>query len=552
LLTNLQGEVVDSIPAIRIPSDISYGRYPDGSDNWYFFQDPTPGEPNQSPIFGGQVADPEFSHPGGFYLEPFYLILEAEPNAEIRYTLDGSEPDENSPLWPDSLLITHREPSDHLLSYIPTTQPEAEERSFSWIKPAETPHLANILRVRAFRDNDMPSRILTHTFFLDEEVNGGNSDLPTSVSGSHYPIPVISMVTDSLHLFDHETGIYIPGKAYEDGGFNPPWGSPHANYFRRGDAWERPASMEMFDPDQGRVLAMDIGIRIHGGMSRTLPSKSLRLYARSEYGNRRFEYPFFEHPDTHPLYVLRGGPINQEAHTPPSYNRLILRNSGQDFYNRGTMYRDAMIQGLVDHLNFDTQAYRPVVMYINGEYWGILNIRERYDRFYFERTYGIEPGKLDYLSGLMTVSEGSSAHYRAYRDYLVNHDISDSLHYAHINTLLDIDNFLDYNITNIFINNRDWPGNNREFYRYRTEYEPEAPPGKDGRWRYLMIDTDYSFGSLDDIDNNTLATATDPAGTSWPNPAWSTLELRTFLKNPEFRHRFINRFAGLSEHVFFC
>ena len=593
LLTHYNGERVDEIPPTRIPSDYSYGRYPDGSGGMHFFDQPTPGAANHSPAYSDQASDPVPSHEGGFYGAPFHLSIAAGPGATLHYTLDGSEPGPGDPVWHDSLLVSVRQPADHLISYIPTNPPEAADRPFGWKMPQEPPFLATVVRVRAFREGAMPSRIVTNTYFVLSDgndtiasaggigslsgadagslsatgdgaqsastrqtgtgVQAGSGDGPESTS-TRYPLPVVSLATDSLSLFDHETGIYIPGKRYEDYWFNPPWGNPHANYFYRGEDWERPASFEFFESGGERVLAQDIGIRIHGGMSRALAMKSLRLYARGEYGTSRFEHPFFDHPDAHPRHRER--PFASK-HRNPSYNRLILRNSGQDFYRYNTMFRDAMIQGLVDHLNFDTQSYRPAIVFINGEYWGIMNIRERYDRHYLARAHGIDPDQIDYMSGFATVIEGSSAHFRAYRDYLSQNDITDSVHYAHVGTQLDIDNFIDYNIANIYANNQDWPGNNREYFRHQTEFDPDAGSGRDGRWRYLLIDTDFSFGHQgspprphDDTYLNMLAIATGAPSTAAPNPSWSTFELRRLLENEQFRCQFINRFAGLLNTVF--
>ena len=604
LLTHYNGERVDEIPPTRIPSDYSYGRYPDGAGEWFFFDQPTPGTVNGSPAYSDQASDPVPSHEAGFYDAPFHLSIGAAPGTTLHYTLDGSEPGPDDPVWHDSLLVTVRQPTDYLISYIPTNPPEATERPFGWKMPQEPPFLATVVRVRAFREGAMPSRIVTNTYFVLNDGDGAmassggigsqsaggdgsqsaGGDLSQSAGGdgtqsastrstetfvrtknaagpgaasTRYSLPVVSLVTDSLSFFDHETGIYIPGKRYEDFWFTPPWGSPHANYFYRGEDWERPASFEFFETGGERVLAHDIGIRIHGGMSRALAMKSLRLYARSEYGTPRFEHPFFDHPDAHPRHGER--PL-ADKHREASYNRLILRNSGQDFYRYTTMFRDAMIQGLVDHLNFDTQSYRPAVVFINGEYWGIMNIRERYDRHYLSRAHGIDPDRIDYMSGFATVKEGSSVHFRAYRDYLSQHDITDSVHFAHVGTMLDIDNFIDYNITNIYANNQDWPGNNRDFFRHQTEFDPDDPgagSGRDGRWRYMLIDTDFSFGHQgspprphDDTYLNMLAIATGTPSTDAPNPAWSTFELRRLLENDQFRSQFINRFAGLLNTVF--
>ncbi|TVR48819.1 MAG: hypothetical protein EA425_13635 [Puniceicoccaceae bacterium] len=116
---------------------------------------------------------------------------------------------------------------------------------------------------------------------------------------------------------------------------------------------------------------------------------------------------------------------------------------------------------------------------------------------------------------------------------------------------MDVDNFLAYYVAQIYLNNTDWPGNNIDFWRTRTDFDPSAPPQHDGRWRWLMYDVDFgynlywsnTFGERHNQGFNTLAFATDPAGPNWPNPPWSNVMFRRLLLNQEFRHAFINRFA---------
>ncbi len=199
---------------------------------------------------------------------------------------------------------------------------------------------------------------------------------------------------------------------------------------------------------------------------------------RSDYGENRINHRIF--PDL---------PYD-------SYNRLILRNSGQDFFVRSTMFRDAFLQELVRDFNFDTQAYRPVIVFINGEYWGIQNFRERYDTDYLARNYNVDAGRIDMLEDNAEIQEGSNEHYNEMLDYIRENDITRDHHYEHITTMIDVDNFLDYISTQAFIRNIDWPGNNNDYWRLQTEYDPDAPPGHDGRWRWMLVDTDAAFGGL--------------------------------------------------------
>ncbi|HEY7883584.1 MAG TPA: CotH kinase family protein, partial [Cellvibrionaceae bacterium] len=231
------------------------------------------------------------------------------------------------------------------------------------------------------------------------------------------------------------------------------------------------------------------------------------------------------------------------------YNRLMLRNSGND--NDYTMFRDAMMQALGAELRMDTQAYRPTVVYINGEHWGILNLRERFDRHYLGRTYNLDSDNVDILTNNNEVDEGDAEHYLQTLDYIANNSMAADSHFEQVQTRIDTDNFIDYSIASIYVNNTDWPGNNIDYWRLRTsEYLPNAPYGHDGRWRWMWYDTDFGFGLYsnsgeDAAMNDTLSFATQAGLSEWPNPDWSTFLLRNLLENEDFKHDFINRFADL-------
>ncbi|MDV2684335.1 CotH kinase family protein [Alkalihalophilus lindianensis] len=336
-------------------------------------------------------------------------------------------------------------------------------------------------------------------------------------------LPVVSVSTDPRNLFDEEIGIYVPGV-----NMNPRSGDPAStgNYAMTGREWERPIKLEYFDESGELTLSQQAGIRIHGGASRGYDRKSFRLYARSDYGKSTFNYPFF----------------GEEDH--PQYKRLLLRNSGND-YNH-TLFRDGYLQTLVKgQIDIETQNYEPAVLYVNGEYWGIYNIRERYDADYFEDVKGIDPGNLDFLDNNgQVVNEGRNAQYLEVQDYIRNNDLSEDEHYEQISKWIDIDNFIDYNLIEIFVRNTDWPGNNRSFYRDR---------GGDGLWRWVIYDLDFGFGRFGGphaYRHHSLAMATEAGQDSMPNPDWSTLELRSLLENDHFREEFIGRMSLYLDTVF--
>lgn len=376
---------------------------------------------------------------------------------------------------------------------------------------------ARLVRARACKAGYIPSPTVTQTYFVDPGI------------ASRYTIPVVSLAAEEPDFFGYEQGIYVAGKNRDDSGV--------PNYILQGNAWERPLNITLFEPDGTVGFSQDAGVRTHGGWTRNMAQKALRFYARGGYGESYFTYPVFP-----------GKPVAQ-------FKRLLLRNSGNDW--GVTMFRDAMMQRLVEHLPLDTQAYRPAVMYLNGEYWGINNLRERFDKYYLEQKYGVDPEAVDILEYLPNaqhqVKEGSASHFDETLSYIQTHGLAAPADYAYIQTRVDTDNFILYNVSQIYFNNTDWPGNNNDWWRKQTDaYEPSAPYGHDGRWRWMLYDTDFGFGLSGGYDSNTLAFATDgnTNNTAWPNPHWTTFLLRKLLENESFRTDFINHYADLLNTAF--
>jgi len=131
--------------------------------------------------------------------------------------------------------------------------------------------------------------------------------------------------------------------------------------------------------------------------------------------------------------------------------------------------------------------------------------------------------------------------------FITSNDMKSKKNYDYVKSMMDIDNFIEYNILQIYSGNRDWPGNNLKVWRKRTEkYEPTAPYGNDGRWRWLVFDMDYGFGLFNTSSGyktDMISFATETKGPTWPNPPWSTAILRALLQNDEFKTQFINTFA---------
>jgi hypothetical protein len=500
ILTRPDGTRADELSPTEIPSDFSVGRQPDGTGNWVYFDQPTPGESNTTQSISDLLDEPSVSHQPGFYTSAFELELShPEEGVTLYYTLDGSTPTLESAEYSGPITITNRTSEPNYFSVIPTNNLGGRH---GFTEPTVQVPKGNVVRVLAVKDGFYPS-LKSYSYFVYSE--GRN----------FHTLPVISITTDSLSLFGHEEGIYVPGTLHTEGNHDT------GNYFQRGREWEREAGFDFFDENGELQFSQNVGLRIHGGFTRRFAQKSLRIYARSDYGESRINYPIFPDQDYN------------------SYNRLLLRNSGND--QGYTMFRDAAAHLMVRHFNMDTQAYRPAAVYINGEYWGLHNIRERYDRHYLERVYGINPDNIDYLNNHWVAGEGTNDDYVSLINYINNRDLSDDENMAYVHTRIDIDNLLDYYTAKIYFANTDWPHNNIDFWRSRVPYTEGAPPGHDGRYRWMFYDLDFTMGLVSPASRDMIAWLTrrfDHGDREWPN-----MLIRNLLENETFKHDLINRIA---------
>ncbi len=454
------GSLVDSIGGVALTNDISYGRQPDGSSDWVYFAEPTPGNSNSTQgVEGGITGNVIFSSQGGKYLSGLTLTISTEnPGDTIYYTTDGSIPDRSSQRYTGSFSIGS-----------PT-----------------------VIKARAFNYTSLPGEVTTNTY----------------VTQLDHDLPIVCISTDPYNLWDETNGIFAYGPN--------PGGYPYfdANFWQD---WERPIYFEFYDIQGNKRIDQGAGIKVFGGWSRASDQKSVALYARSIYGKGSFEHKFFADK-----------PIDK-------FEAIVLRNSGND--NMGLQFQDCFMTGLTREMDIDRQAFQPAAIYINGEYWGLLNIREKVNEHYVAENYNLETDNINLLEQQSTVIHGSSTDYQQILNFLnANTSLSNNEQYEWINGQIDINNFIQYQLTQIYINNQDWPGNNIKYWNTITP---------DSKWRWILFDTDFGYGiwNVSDYQFNTLAFALEPNGDSWPNPPWSTLMLRRLVTNLDFRYNFINQYC---------
>lgn len=335
------------------------------------------------------------------------------------------------------------------------------------------------IKAISHKDGYLPGPMLFHTYFINE-----NTDLP-----------VVSLTSDPYNLFDPDSGIYT-------------------NYTMN---WERPAHIEFFEDDKSQGFSENCGIEISGGQSSQWDQKSITIKFKNDYGISELEYLLFPDFDV------------------TTFKGFVLRNAGNDW--QFTHMRDALMQTLVKDLDIDYLEYRPATSFINGEYWGIYNIREKINEYYLANRHGVDPDNVDLLENNMKVLQGDSQAYQQLIDYISTNDMTTAAAYAYIDSAIDLNECILYFAAQAYYDNLDWPGTNIKFWRERSA---------SGQWHWILCGLEFGFGLYEHgAWEDHLSFMFSPVETRYSNPPWATLLQRKLIENPTFKNRFINQIADL-------
>ena len=370
---------------------------------------------------------------------------------------------------------------------------EPTESSPIYTQPIEISANTSV-RARIFLANYFPSPIFTKSY----------------IQNSNHEIDLMLLSTAPNNFFDEDNGIYVfgPNGTYST---NQPYFG--ANFW---EDWERPIHFSFHENGTDQFSEFNAGVKIYGGWSRGQNGqRSLALFARGQYGDSKFDHSFFDQLEY------------------DNFEALVLRNSGQDWM-RSSM-KDIMLTSLMRGSGLDFQEHNPVATYLNGEYWGMYNLREKINEHMLASKHNIDADDITLLTNNAEEIEGSNEEYTQLIEYVTTSDLTIDSNFEYVNEQIDLTEYALYQASNIFFNNTDWPGNNIKFWKHPA-----------GKWRWIMYDTDFGFGPFWNINNyqeNTLSFALEPNGSGWPNPSWSTLLFRRLTTNLGFRNKFINRYA---------
>lgn len=404
--------------------------------------------------------------------------------------------------YSETISVTLSSPIDNVLITYTLDGSSPTSASQVYIEPIEISQ-TTVVQAAAFKDNQQIGSTLIHDYFINTE----------------HSLPVVTLNTDSKNLWDEELGIYTV-----------------KNYEKKGKDWERPGVITFYETDQIVKFQNKINYRLHGAGSKNLPQKSFRIQVSDK--NFPIQYQIFPDSNIDTFYSL------------------ILRNAGGDWSY--THLRDPLIHEVVSKTDLDikTQNYRPAVLYINGEYWGIYNIRERQDQEYFSVRYSAEPESFNIYSvaddygenrGKIFVDEGDDTTFaEKYNDLLLtvqDHCVGCASPDT-INHTIDWINFRDYLIVELFFDNYDWPYSNSKLWRFDTPLVQENnPEGFDGKFRYLLFDLDVGLGFS--ATNESQISSDAEQNSIRRKFIDDKFPFRNLIHHPNFYTSFLNKFADL-------
>jgi len=467
-----------------------------------------------------------FSAKSGFYDNDIDLTISAPEGWKVYYTLDGSVPTAESDCLTEPIHITDRSSEPNRLSaYAEISQPA--EYSDSWI-PADKVDKATVVRAIAVSEDGDQTPVASATYFIGF---GDKADY-------YKDLRIISLMTAEDGLFDSENGIYVSGRKFEEWKNSseydedtPEWRIP-GNYTQKGREWERPAAVQFFRNGEAE-LVQDVGIRIHGGATRSYPQKSFNIYARSDYGLPKMEYDLF------------GGSVESEyeGSAIEEFDTFMLRNGGNDaMYTR---FRDKLAQSLVSERSFLTQGMEPCIVFINGEYWGHYEITEKTDDSYVSAHCGI-PDKDVCIIKKEELDEGDEATFEEWqelREWIKTADFSDETEYEKLCNLVDMQDFIEYVSAEIYIDNENWGKSNSAMWKAQTV--DEGNRFADGRWRFIMFDADYSSGSYGEARPNN-----DTFEMLLEEDCFISDLMNAAMKSPAFCKQFTDTFMDMAQNDF--
>lgn len=462
-ISDKEGKLVCSQTYPEAISRTSYARTTDGGDTWGVTSQPTPGKSNLTSTFATERLEaPVVDNDGGLFRSQTTVKVTIPEGTTLRYTTDGTTPTEKHGTVSSSGQFT-----------VTGTK---------------------VFRFRLFKEGSLPSRVVTRSYII---------------TAREYNMPVVSVVTDPVNLYDDSLGIMTQGvNGIPGNGYDTPcnWNMD----------WERPANFEYFTAEGDMVVNQEATIERCGGWSRAWLPYSFKVKANKIYEGENFiPYQFFPNK----AYL--------------KHKTLQLRNGGNDNNSR---IKDPALQAIVHSsgLDMDGQECQPIVHYVNGVYKGLLNVREPNNKHFVEANYALDDDEIDQFEVNATYGYtqkcGTEESFSRWGELSVYADDPDK--YSEICSMVDIDEYINYMAVELYLGSDDWPNNNVKGYK---------PTREGGKFRFVLFDLDHCFN----LTSETFTTFANKR-----NEARMVGLFLNMLKNTQFRKQFIDTYCLVAGSVF--
>lgn len=338
-----------------------------------------------------------------------------------------------------------------------------------------------VLRCATFESGAVPGNVINRTYIFENQ--------PTVAS--------VFITGDPLQMFHADSGLFKNENFWTDK--------------------EIPVNIELLEAGQKvSGFSENAGLAISGNATRTWPKKSVEITFREKYGKNKLDYALFpEFPEL------------------KKFKSFKLRNNGNNYHF--DYIRDMLASSITEGLGIDYQHGRASIVFYNGEYYGIHNIRESSNKNYYLAKYNLDGDEIDLLNSSAEYMAGSPVDFVSLTNFMLSEQMTDE-NVAKVNEQMDLNNFINYYAAEIFADNRDWPGNNRKIWRGNN---PKTP------WKWFMFDTDMAFDNTQSNLKGNFFEFITAENSGWPNNPEFTQHLRRLLTNENFKAAFINQIATI-------
>lgn len=504
-----RGAVVDTMDVPALYDNVSFGYMTDGSGALAKMT-PTPAASNdEADVYWNLDASvASFSHESGFYERAFTLRLSVPEGYTVYYTDNCTTPSEHSAVFPaEGVRVTDATPKMNKYSAMYTGVLEQAYTGYSKLYgiARDTVDKCTVLRFLVSDGKGLSTPVITKSYFIGEQYDGATD--------GYANMAVVSLVTEPDNLYGTKNGLFVNSK-----------------YWTKTDD-ERPVNFTYFDAEQQYVFDQDVGMRLHGTSTRGYNQKSMTLFARRRYGAGMFEQSIL-------------GDAKE-------CGSLVLRTDGT------TKLQEGFLESFVSDRDIATSDYIPTVVFVDGEYYGVFNLTERFSEDYCAAYYGVNEDNVYIVKkGSEENVSGALAAYKSTFSNLFSTDLSRTSNWTKFSNAVDVQSLADYLAAQVYLCNMDWSfAQNIAVWRViDPSLEDPSNPYADGKWRFVLYDLDFAAGCWKRVANwkgesaKSYSAATNAFTTPMPfagNGVAAMTQMQSLLKSPEFCRIFALTFQDL-------